>query len=134
MDVRHHLNTAVASAFSKLDPRAIMHVAKQVDDTANTLLRDLHSDDPREALYTCAMFVMLLVAEGRFTDARNQAVLVSSLMIEDIRDDRPDVNGEGVIWRLQEQKWTEHARAMLTRANLLGFYLKSNLALQISAS
>ena len=78
------------------------------------------------------MFVMKLVDEGRFPDVRNQAVLVSMLLLEDVRDERKDVDGQGVVWRLQEAKWQEEAGKILNRAILMGLYARE--AMQLAAS
>ena len=80
------------------------------------------------------MFVLMLVDEGRFRDAANQAVLVSMLLIDDVKDDRPDVNGALPVWRLDEMRWKAEAKKMLARANLMGFYVLDNLQIPALAS
>ena len=115
-DVLAHLNRAAAAPLARLDAFSISRLAQRIDDVATALLRELNPDDPRHGLYCCVMFVMKLVDEGRFPDVRNQAVLVSMLLLEDVRDERKDVDGQGVVWRLQEAKWQEEAGKMLNRA------------------
>ena len=73
------------------------------------------------------MFVLTLVDEGRFLDATNQAVLVAMLLMDDVKDDRPDVDGALPVWRVEEIKWKAEAKKMLLRANLMGLYLNDNL-------
>ena len=121
-DVLMHLNRAAAAPLARLDAFSISRLAQRIDDVATALLRELNPDDPRHGLYCCVMFVMKLVDEGRFPDVRNQAVLVSMLLLEDVRDERKDVDGQGVVWRLQEAKWQEEAGKMLNRAILMGLY------------
>jgi len=134
-DVLQHLNLAAVLPLAKLDELSVSRVARRIEDVATTLLRDLNADDPRHAIYVCAMFVQLLVDRALDADVRSQAVLVSLLLIDDIKDDRPDVNGDGVVWRLEEQKWTGEAKQLLLRANLMGLYLRDNGAeiVQLSA-
>ena len=88
-DVIAHLGRAAALPLAKVDEFSVSRLARQVTDTATTLLTDLNPDDPRHGLYCCAMFVLMLVDEGRFRDATNQAVLVSMLLMDDVKDDRP---------------------------------------------
>ena len=123
-DVLRHLNVAAVSPLTKCDQLSVARLARRIDDVATTLLRDLNPDDPRHGLYSCAMFCMKLVDEGRFPDVRNQAVLVSMLLLDDIKDDRPDVNGLSVVWKLEEARWASEADKLISRANLMGLYLK----------
>ena len=121
-DVMHHLNQASVAPLAELDMLSISRVAKQVDDVATTLLRDFGVDDPREALYVTAMFVLLLVEENRLRDKGNQAVLVSLLLMDDVRDEEPDENGFRPVWMINERKWREAASKLMTRASIMGFY------------
>lgn len=121
-DAVYHLRNAVAAPLSQIDTFSVARLAKRIDDTARTLLRDLNPDDPRHGLYCCAQFILTLIDEGRWLDARNQAVLVSLLLMEDIKDERKDVQGNEAVWRLEERKWQKEAKKMLHRANLMGFY------------
>ena len=123
-DVIAHLGRAAALPLAKVDELSVSRLARQVTDVATTLLADISPDDPREGLYCCAMFVLTLIDEGRFADVRNQAVLVSLLLMDDVRDDTPDVNGALPVWRLEEAKWKKAAKQMLSRAHLMGLYLK----------
>jgi hypothetical protein len=134
-DVVRHLSHAAVLPFTKLDELSVARVARRVEDVATTMLRDLNSDDPRHALYVSAMFVLMLVDKGLYADVKGQAVLVSMLLIEDIKDSRPDVDGQGPVWRLEEQKWNEEAKKLLSRANLMGLYLSDDASgtVQLSA-
>jgi hypothetical protein len=131
LDVMKHLVNAVVAPLARCDSATVSRLTRRIDDTATTLLHDLSPDDPRHGLYCCAMFCMKLVDEKRFPDARNQAVLVSMLLMDDIKDDRPDVNGELPVWRLQEASWIAEANRLIGRANLLGLYLKDDLVPQV---
>lgn len=126
-DVIAHLGRAAAVPLSKVDELSVSRLARQITDTATTLLTDMNPVDPRHGLYCCAMFVMTLVDEGRFLDATNQAVLVAMLLMDDVKDDRPDVDGALPVWRVEEIKWKAEAKKMLLRANLMGLYLSDNL-------
>jgi hypothetical protein len=126
-DVIAHLGRAAAMPLAKVDELSVSRLARQVTDTATTLLTDLNPIDPRHGLYCCAMFVLTLVDEGRFPKVTNQAVLVATLLMDDVKDDRPDVNGALPVWRVEEIKWKAEAKKMLLRANLMGLYLKDNL-------
>ena len=121
-DVMHHLNMASAAPMAQLDPFSVSRLARRVDDVARALLEDLSPDDPRHGLYCCAMFVLLLVDEGRLFDVQNQAVLVAMLLMDDVKDDKKDVNGQLAVWRVEEIKWKTAAKKMLHRAMLAGFY------------
>ena len=121
-DVTHKLNMASAAPLAKLDTLSISRVAKRVDDTAATLLRDLTADDPREALYVCAMFALLLVEEGRLDDKTNMAVLVALLLIDDVKDEEPDENGFRPVWTVNEKRWKDAAGKLMVRANIMGLY------------
>ncbi len=126
-DVVQHLGRAAALPLAKVDELSVSRLARQLTDAAETLLHDLSPDDPRHGLYCCAMFVLTLVDEGRFLDATNQAVLVAMLLMDDVKDDRPDVDGALPVWRVEEIKWKAEAKKMLLRANLMGLYLSDNL-------
>ena len=121
-DVMRHLNMASAAPLAELDTLSVSRVAKRVDEMATTLLRDLNPGDPRHGLYCCAMFALLLVDEGRIADKGNQAVLVSLLLIEDVKDEEPDINGFRPVWIVNEKKWKDEAKKMLNRALIMGLY------------
>lgn len=121
-DVLHKLNVASVSPMANLDSFAARRVAQKVDDVARSLLHTLNPDDPRDGLYACAMFALHLVDEGFIRDARNQAVLVALLLMDDLKDERPDVKGQGVVWGIREQAWKKSAGAMHVRAALQGVY------------
>ena len=123
-DVVQHLGRAAALPLAKVDELSVSRLARQLTDAAETLLHDLSPDDPRHGLYCCAMFCLKLVDEGRFPDARNQSVLVSMLLIDDLKDERPDTEGELAVWKFEETKLAAEASKLIARANLMGFYLK----------
>lgn len=124
-DLVHNLNMAAATPLADLDEFSISRTAKTVDDAARTILHSLSPDDPRDGLYCCAMFCVVLVDEGLIKDPRSQAVLVSLLLLDDVQDERPDENGELAVWHERESQWRKQAKGMLTRAKLLGFYLRT---------
>lgn len=123
LDVLGHLSRAVAAPMMGRDGLSISRLARRTDELARSLLNDLSPDDPREGLYVCATFILTLIEEFRWHDKTNQAVLVSMLLLEDVRDDSKDVDGQGSVWRLQEAKWQTLAKDILRRANLQGMYL-----------
>ena len=128
-DVQHHLNVASVAPLAECDTLSVARLARRVDEVATTLLKDLSPDDPREGLYACAMFCLVLVEEGRIADVKNQAVLVSLMLLDDLKDESKDVNGEGVVWHLRERKLKEDARRLLSRATLQGLYQQLEMAL-----
>lgn len=121
-DAMHKLNLAAVTPLAKLDTLAVSRVARRVDDAARSILRDLSPDDPLHGLYCCAMFCLVLVDEGYWRDANNQAVLVSLLLMSDAEDDSKDVDGQEPVTKLRTQVWKQEAKKMLTRAVFLGFY------------
>ncbi|MEJ6846722.1 hypothetical protein V3589_10955 [Sinorhizobium fredii] len=123
-DVMQHLNVAAVSPLARLDMLSVVRLARRTDEVARSLLNELSPDDPRHGLYVCAMFCLKLVDEELLSDRTNQAVLVSLLLLDDIRDDSPDVDGQGVVWRLTEQQWQREAGKLLTRAMLQNLYLR----------
>lgn len=125
-DVLHHLNNASAVPFAQLDMLSVSRVAKRTDDIAKELLRELNADDPRHALYVCAIFCLLLVEEDRIESKEkgNQAVLVSLLLMEDVKDEEPDTNGYRPVWKANEKKWRAEAGKLIMRANIMGLYPK----------
>ena len=89
---------------AQLDPFSVSRLARRVDDVARALLEDLSPDDPRHGLYCCAMFVLLLVDEGRLFDVQNQAVLVAMLLMDDVKDDKKDRHLKVCLFRNGAQK------------------------------
>jgi hypothetical protein len=86
------------------------------------LLRDLSPDDPRHGLYACAMFALSLVSEGRIEDKQNQAVLVSLLLIDDLKDESKDTAGNGAVWKFEEQRLVAEAKKLIGKSVLMGLY------------
>ncbi|MCO5157853.1 MAG: hypothetical protein M9945_14085 [Aquamicrobium sp.] len=122
-DVLHHLNLAVAAPLAKFDELSVSRLAKRTDDVARALLHDLSPDDPREGLYVCAMLVLRLVDEGKWKDAKNQAVLVSMLLVDDVRDEVRGRADTGPVWVAQEKRWHDAAGGLMIRAMLQGLYV-----------
>jgi hypothetical protein len=121
-DLLHKLNMAAAAPLTKLKSWQVSRIAAKIEAVATNLLRDLNPSDPREGLYICAEFCLMLVAEGYWRDQDNMAVLVSLLLIDDIKDDRPDVEGQLSVWREDELKWQNKAKDLILRAQLQGLY------------
>jgi hypothetical protein len=128
-DVLHRLNVASIAPLAKSDAFTVARLAMRVDDAARTLLNDLSPDDPRHGLYSCAMFAITLVDEGRIADVKNMAVLVALMLMDDLKDDAPDEQGQGVVWRLQEQKLKQEAKKLLGRCALMGLFAQLELRL-----
>jgi hypothetical protein len=80
------------------------------------------TDTALEGLYVCAAFALLLVDEGRIADKDNQAVLCGMLLLDDAKDETPDVNGERPVWAIKSRQLEDAAGKLILRANLLGFY------------
>ena len=128
-DVMHHLNNAAVAPLTRLDMFSVARLARRTDETATDLLKHLNADDPRDALYACAMFNMILADQGRIFDKGNQAVLVSMLVLDDVKDDKPDENGETAHWHVREKVWKLLAKKMLRRAEQLGLYSRKEMQL-----
>jgi hypothetical protein len=124
-DLRHRLDVAAATPLQGLDDLSVSRVAKKTDDAANSLIRLLKTGDVREAMYQLAMFPVVLVDEGYFgvaKDQGNMATLIGLLLIEDAKDEKPDVNGYAPIWEIKEAALKKAARDILRNAQLLGYY------------
>lgn len=122
-DLIHKLNNAAAAPLASLDMFSVSRIAKKTDDAARALLHELSPDDPREGLYVSAMLAIVLLDEGLITDPQNMAVLVGLLLMEDVKDDSRDVNGQSAIWKERERQWQKDAKNLIRRAKLLGYYL-----------
>ena len=46
------------------------------------------------------------------------------LLIDDLKDERPDTEGELAVWKFEETKLAAEASKLIARANLMGLYLK----------
>ncbi|WP_113152751.1 hypothetical protein [Nitratireductor sp. OM-1] len=121
-DVQEKLNLAAVAPLTRLDELSVSRTAKRIDELARTLLHDLSPDDPRDGLYSCAMFCLTLVDEGFLHDRTNQAVLVSLLLMSDLEDDRKDEAGEEAVWRMTQARWKSAAGKLHVRAALQGVY------------
>jgi hypothetical protein len=122
-DVMHHLNVAVAAPLAGLDDLSVARLAKKTDDIAVSLLHDLSPDDPREGLMVSAMMILRLIDEGKWKDVTNQAVLVSTLLMDDVKDEHKGKGDTGPFWRIEEKKWQDAAGKLLVRAMLQGLYV-----------
>lgn len=122
-DVLPKLNNASVAPLSRLDTFSVARLAKRADEIARSLLHDLSPKSALDGVYCCTQFILTLIDEGKWNDPRNMAVLVSLLIMDDVKDDRPDENGNLPVWRVEEPKWIAAAKKMLHRANLLGLYL-----------
>jgi hypothetical protein len=71
------------------------------------------------------MFPLLLVDEGLLDDKTCQAVLVALLLMEDAKNDDPDVDGLRPVWSVNERLWRKEAGYLITRAQLQGLYTRS---------
>ena len=122
-DVQHRLNMGATAPLAGLDEFSVARLARKIDGNARILLRDLSPGSAKDGLYICAMFVMALITEGFVkSDQGNMAVLVALMLLEDVKCEFPDENGGKPQWGLDEAKWKRGARALLSRAVLLGFY------------
>ena len=128
-DVMHYLNMAAVKPLAKCDQLSVSRLARRIDDCSRTLLNNLSPDDPRHGLYVCANFALLLVSEGRIEEKDNMAVLVSLLLMDDVKDDRKDEAGNEVVWRFEEKKWIDEAKRLLSSAFLMGLYLNGRTRL-----
>jgi hypothetical protein len=116
-DINAYLNRAAAVPLAGLGAVTIQRLARRVDQLARSLLHDLAPDNPQLGLLTCAMFTLTLVDDGLFPDPRNQAVLVSLLLVDEARDD----DGR---WRVLEAEAKTKAHGLLVRTRLQGYYLQ----------
>jgi len=117
-DVFMHLSRAAAAALAGFDTLTARRLATEIDNTAAALLRDQSFSDPRTGIMACALFTLRLVSEGLFPDVTNQAVLISTLLIDDSKDMGSDLPGHTA--QLQAA-----ADSMLIRARLSGYYTKT---------
>jgi len=131
-DVLDRLNTAAAKRFATLDLLSVSRLAKQVDDMARSLLREVFlSEDPAEAVCMAAMFTLVLVDEGLHPDPQDMSVLVSLLIIDDAKAEGKDTVGNEAVVHVKEAKWREKAHALLTRARLQQAYHRKPVQLDL---
>lgn len=117
-DIFLHLDRGAAVALKDAsDTLQIRRVATMTDNAAMVLLRELHADDPRDAVLAVAFFILKMVEEGLVENTDNQAVLVSLHLMEDARDPGND-------WNPDETWLSSAAAGMLLRANLMGYFVK----------
>jgi hypothetical protein len=115
---------AAVAPLAHFDMFSVARLARLIDETATDFLKELGFDDPRDGLYACAMLNMLLVDEGRILDKGNQAVLVSMLLLDDVKDDKPDENGETAPWHVREKAWKLMTKRMLKKAEQMGLFFR----------
>ena len=121
-DMMIHLNRASVVPLRGLDHFSVARLAKRVDDAAQSILFGFEDDHECHPLATAAVFTTLLVHEGLFFDVKNEAVLASLLLIEDLKH-------EGAEYRYNEKLLIREAKKWLTRANLSGLYVKQQALL-----
>lgn len=114
-DMLMRLNRSAAVPLVGLDHFSVARLAKRVDDAAKGIVFGLMNEHPCHPLAVAAQFICLLVAEGLFPDPRNQAVLASLLLLEDLKH-------EGAEYHYQEKLLMKEAKSWLLRANLQGLY------------
>jgi hypothetical protein len=121
-DVLHRLNVASVAPLSRLDTLGVARIAKRADETARSLLHELSPDRPEFGVYCCAQFILTLIDEGRWTDPKNMAVLTALLLMDDVKDDLPDVHGMMPVSKVDLPKWEAAAKSILFRATVMGLY------------
>lgn len=118
-DITNYVNQSAVAPLSKYPPAQISVMAKRVDDMAVGMLRDLNPDNDMTSLFAVVRFILKLVDEGYAIEPRSQPVLVSLMLMDDIKDDKIGP----AVWKMEERKWDDLAGTMLIRAKLLGNFL-----------
>lgn len=117
-DILQRLNAGAAAPLAVLDnDDGIRRVAKRVDELARMLLFALSPDDPVHGFYSCAMFCLKLVDEGYLDDVTNMAVLVSMLLIDELKEE-----GGVESYPFKELLLKQEAGKLLSRAQKEGIY------------
>lgn len=117
-DILKRLNVAAVAPLSGLgNDLSVSRVAKRLDDASRALLNDMSPDSPQHGLYVCAMLILLLVDGQFFADAKNMAVLVALLLMNELRD-----RGSDSAYVFNEVLLRSEASKTLGRAQLLGLY------------
>jgi hypothetical protein len=117
MDVIDKLDKSCGVPLAGFDVLSISRLAKQIDELGTGLLHDLSPDDPVDALHTVAMFVLTLVDQGLLRDVTAIVVVVSLLLMEDIKVGNSD-------WPFKERFLRQQAKKLLHKANLRGLYTR----------
>lgn len=90
LDARGYLDNTLRKTLSK-QPHMAQSLAISINDFAMKMLRLVGFDDARVVLLSVAFFNLKLVEEGLFSDAENQAILTSLMIVADAReDDNPE--------------------------------------------
>lgn len=120
-DILQKLNVASAAPLVALkdDLEAVKRCAKEVDSVSTKLLWDLAPQDPVHGLYACAVFCLLLVEERRLLDAQNMAVLVSMVLMDDLKQE-----GYSEHYHYKEKILTAEAHKLISKAVKAGYYGK----------
>jgi hypothetical protein len=121
-DVFINLSNAAAAALAGLPRAVIVPVAKQIDEVATMVLRELSFDDLRDGIMSCAMLTLKLVDERLFLDPTNQAVLVSTALAQDAMDAGSDLP-------FNEAVLQHNVGRLLVRLTLLGYFQAPRIAL-----
>jgi hypothetical protein len=116
-DILGRLNVAAVAPLSSLSDYSVSVAAKKLDEHSELLLRDLGVSDPEHGLYSCCMFVLKLVEEKFFADSSNMAVMVSLLLLNELRD-----SGSEGSFRLNKKHLDRDAGHVLRKAQLLGYF------------
>lgn len=117
MDVFDKLDKSSGVPLVGFDPLTISRLARKIDGHANYLLRELSPENPVDGLHSVAMFVLTLIDEALLGDPRAIVVIVSLLLMEDIKVGNED-------WPFKERFLREQGKKLLHRANLVGLYVK----------
>lgn len=123
-DIMQKLNVSSAAPLAKLAPdlEAVKRCAKEIESVGTKLLWDLSPDDPVHGLYACAVFCLLLVEEKRIADPQNMAVLVSMVLMDDLKSE-----GYAEQYHYKEKLLTAEAHKLITKAIKAGYYGKPTI-------
>lgn len=118
-DIVKQLNNAAAVALTALgdDFVAVQRCARITDEVATKLLFKLSPDDPVHGFYSVAMFCLVIAEEGYFADVLNMSVLVSTLIIDDIKQ-----AGGSEQYTFKERILIVEAKKILHEAQREGYY------------
>lgn len=118
-DIVTQLNNAAAVALTALgdDFVAVQRCAKKTDEAAQKLLFKLSPDDPVHGFYATAMFCLVIAEEGYFADVLNMSVLVSTLLIDELKQE-----GGVEHYTFKERILLAEAKKILHEAQREGYY------------
>jgi hypothetical protein len=116
-DIQRRLGVAVVAPLSVLDSTSVPRASKRLAEISGEMLRELNADDPQHMLYSCCMFCLLLVAEDHLADKNNMAVLVSMLLLNELKHEGADSG-----YQHNEQRLEGEAKKLLGVAQRKGLY------------